>query len=288
MSAQSPDTAVEMLLKDVGTRMRKARGELGIPRRVLSEKSGLSPRYIAQLESGEGNISIGLLKRVAIALDRPIEWFFGEEPAEETSEITRLFQAADSATRARVLDILRQGETASRASRICLVGMRGAGKSTLGQMLADRLGMPFVELNSEIETQAGMATGEIMELYGNEGYRRFEADALDNIIASSERLVVAVAGGIVSEQTTYDRLLSRFHAIWLKASATEHMERVRAQGDERPMAGHPQAMDQLKSILTSREALYAKAEALLDTSNTSVAQSLDDLAALVHARRFAG
>ena len=191
-------------------------------------------------------------------------------------------------TRARVWDILQQGETASRASRICLVGMRGAGKSTLGQMLADRLGMPFVELNSEIETQAGMATGEIMELYGNEGYRRFEADALDNIIASSERLVVAVAGGIVSEQTTYDRLLSRFHAIWLKASATEHMERVRAQGDERPMAGHPQAMDQLKSILTSREALYAKAEALLDTSNTSVAQSLDDLAALVHARGLAG
>lgn len=284
-----PEAEADALIQRVGERVRKARELKGIPRRVLSERSGVSPRYLAQLEAGEGNISIALLSRVATALDHRIEWLIGEEDpwTSDLVRMTKLFRAAPADLRARVLALLApESEDEARAERICLLGLRGAGKSTLGARLSDRLGVPFVELNREIEETSGMPVNEVLALYGQEGYRNLEAQALDRIIATHSRLVLAVAGGIVSEPDTYNRLLSNFHTIWVKASPEEHMDRVRAQGDTRPMAGNPEAMAQLKTILTSRETLYDRAEARLDTTGRTPEQSTEELVALIEAHGF--
>lgn len=292
-SAQdAPDSAealVDTLIKRVGSRVREARQRKGIPRRVLSDMSGVSPRYLAQLEAGEGNISIGLLQRVAVALDHRIEWLVGEEDPwnSEASRVADLFRTASSDVQQAVLRTLNpEPAGVTRAQRICLVGLRGAGKSTLGGLLGEALRLPFVELNAEIEEQAGMPVGEVMALYGQEGYRKLEAQAVSRVIATHEAMILAVAGGIVAEPETYNMLLNHFHTIWLRASPVEHMERVRAQGDERPMAGNPEAMEQLKSILTSREALYGRAQAQLDTTGQSIEVSLAKLEGLIGDRGF--
>ena len=256
---------------------------------MLSEISGVSPRYLAQLESGAGNISIGLLKRVALALDHRIEWLVGEDDpwTSEALRVADLFRSADRKTQEEVLRALDpEPEASQRANRICLIGLRGAGKSTLGRMAGEALDLPFVELNREIEAHGGMEIAEIMGLYGPEGYRTLEAEALARIIATHDRMILAVAGGIVAEPRTYQTLLTRFHTIWLKAAPDEHMQRVRAQGDERPMAGNPEAMTQLRSLLTSREMLYDRAQARLDTSGQTRETSLTHLLALIGERGF--
>lgn len=283
------DAAVKALILRVGERVRKARELKGIPRRVLSEASGVSPRYLALLEAGEGNISIGLLQRVAEALDHRIEWLLGEDDpwTSDALRVTNLFRTATAETRAKVLEILApQPQASARRNRIALIGLRGAGKSTLGSLAAEELGIPFVELNREIEDQAGMPVTEVMAFYGQEGYRRLEAQALSRIVATHSSVLLAVAGGIVSDPDVFKNLLTHFHTIWIKASPAEHMERVRAQGDTRPMAGNPEAMDQLKFILTSREALYDQARAKLNTTGRSVTQSLADFVVLVRERGF--
>lgn len=285
------DAAVAALIARVGERVRKARERKGIPRRVLSEISGVSPRYLAQLEAGEGNISIGLLQRVASALDHRIEWLLSEDDpwSSDVLRIADLYRSASPETRRAVLTALTpESPTARRAHRICLVGLRGAGKSTLGQRAGKALGIPFIELNREIEGHSGMPVDEVMALYGQEGYRSLEAQAVDRVIATHDSVILAVAGGIVVEPETYARLLTHFHTVWLRTSPDEHMTRVRAQGDERPMAGNPEAMEQLRSILTSREALYARAEAQLDTSGKPVETSAGELVDLIRARGFLG
>jgi XRE family aerobic/anaerobic benzoate catabolism transcriptional regulator len=293
MSAPSvdpgPDPGAELLAR-VGDRVRRARAAKGLPRRVLSELSGVSPRYLAQLEAGAGNISIGLLHRVAIALDEPMEWLLGEEdPAvSEALWVADMYRRAPQAVQKRVMHILSPATMPDlRASRVCLVGLRGAGKSTLGARAGHRLDVPFVELNREIERDSGIPVEEVMALYGIEGYRKLESEAVDRVVAAHDRVILAVAGGIVSETDTYDRLLAHFHTVWLRATPEEHMARVRAQGDERPMAGDPaMAMDQLRAILKSREALYERALAQLDTSGKPLETSLTDLLALIDARGF--
>lgn len=290
VAVDAPDeVAARTLIARVGERVRKARELKGIPRRVLSEISGVSPRYLALLEAGEGNISIGLLQRVATALDHRIEWLVGEDDpwTSDTLRVADLYRKASAETRAQVVAVLNpQPERALRGRRICLIGLRGAGKSTLGARAGTALGIPFVELNREIEDHAGMAVTEVLALYGQEGYRRLEAQALSRIVAMHDTMILAVAGGIVAEPDTYTALLSQFHTIWVKATPEEHMARVRAQGDTRPMAGNPEAMDQLRHILTSREALYDQARARLDTSGRTMEQSLGDLLALIADRRF--
>ena len=286
---RSSDDAVAALIRRVGERVRKARELKGIPRRVLSEISGVSPRYLAQLEAGEGNISIGLLQRVAIALDHRIEWLMGEDDpwSSDVNRVADLFRAASADVQQAVMRKLSpEPIETKRARRICLVGLRGAGKSTLGAMAGKALGVPFVELNREIEDHSGMPVDEVLALYGQEGYRRLEAQAVERVICAHDAMVLAVAGGIVAEPETYNSLLGHFHTIWLKTTPDEHMARVRAQGDERPMAGNPEAMEQLKSILTSRESLYARAEAQLNTSGRPVEESLKDLLALIEERGF--
>lgn len=282
LSSHSDD--VEAFIAAVGDRVRKARQRKGIPRRVLSDLSGVSQRYLAQLEGGGGNISIAVLHKVARALDHRVEWLVGEDdPWEsEMAEVTRLYRSATAAEREQVKQILNRTEPSkSRRRRVCLIGLRGAGKSTLGRLLGEDLSMPFVELDRDIEEQSGMPVTEIMALYGQEGYRKLERQALERVVATADDVVLAVAGGIVSEPETFAFLLRNFHAVWLRAAPEEHMRRVREQGDERPMAGNPKALEDLKSILTSREVLYAQAEAVCDTEGKSVEASQRELLRVV-------
>ena len=279
--------ALQVLLARVGERVRKARDLKGVSRRILSETSGVSPRYLAQLEAGDGNISIGLLTRIALALDLRIEWLLVDDDpwTSDVIRVTESYRVADALTRQKAALNPDQPD-AMRASRVCLIGLRGAGKSTLGRLAAERLNTPFVELNREIEDQSGMTISELLALYGQEGYRKLESQALSRVVATHETVILAVAGGIVAEPETYNQLLKSFHTVWLRATPDEHMNRVRAQGDTRPMAGNPEAMEQLRAILTSRETLYSRAEAEIDTSGRTVDQSLDALIGLIEDRHF--
>ena len=279
------DTAIAALQARVGDRVRAARGRAGMSRRVLSEVSGVSPRYLAQLEAGEGNISIGLLLRVAEALGVGLEDLVAEAATSPVARhMAEAYVGADAVVQDRVRRLLAGAEL--KAGRVCLIGLRGAGKSTLGAAAAKALDVPFIELNRAIEAVGGMPIAEIMGLYGPDGYRQLEADALDRIVAEQNRAVVAVAGGIVEDAATFQRLLERFHTIWVRASPDEHMARVRAQGDTRPMQGNPQAMAQLRRILTGREAAYGRADSVLDTTGAPVEASVAALLALIERQGF--
>jgi XRE family transcriptional regulator, aerobic/anaerobic benzoate catabolism transcriptional regulator len=287
-SGRQESAEAEFLAK-VGERVRVARARKGISRKVLSNLSGVSLRYLAQLEGGDGNISIALLKRVAEALDHRIEWLVGEDDPwnSEVMAAASLFRTATREQRAKAFEILDpQNASVKKARRIALIGLRGAGKSTLGRLSAAALEIPFVELNEEIEQVSGMPVTEVMALYGQEGYRRLEREAVERVASTHDVMMLAVAGGIVSEPDNFNCLLRHFHTIWLKARPEEHMGRVRAQGDTRPMAGNPAAMDELKAILTSREALYARADAQLNTSGRSLDASLEDLIGVISERGF--
>jgi len=284
------ELTVDALISTVGERVRKARERKGLPRRVLSEMSGVSPRYLAQLEAGEGNISIGLLQRVALALDHRIEWLVSEEDpwTSEVARVSDLYRSASPETRARVLDLLsHEPPERMRARRICLVGLSGAGKSMLGAMVAQSLAMPFVELNSEIEQHSGMSLDEILALYGHDGYRRLEKQALNRVIEGCEEVVLAVAGGIVAEPETYKTLLSRFHTVWLKTSPEEHMARVREQGGLMPMADHPEVTEQLRAILASWQSLYKQAPGCVETSGKPADAAHSELVGLLQSWNLA-
>src|SRR5262249_34899065 len=233
--------------------------------------------YLAQLEVGQGNISIGLLLRIADALDFRIEWLVSEDDpwTSDIVSITSLLRSATQAQRERIRDILMpECPRLRQAQRIAFIGLRGAGKSTLGRLVAAELDLPFKELNDDIQEASGMPAGEVMALYGPEGYRHIERQSLERVVALHDRVVLAVAGGIVSQPETFNYLLRNFHTIWLKARPEDHMTRVRGQGDERPMAGNPHAMGELRNILKSREVLYAQAEAHVDTSKSTLKETL--------------
>lgn len=246
-------------LARLGDRVREARNMRGMSRRVLSDISGVSERYLAQLEGGSGNISIILLRDIALSLGLQLE------------DMVR--EAEDSAAAG-----------GKRASRLALVGLRGAGKSTLGKALARRLGFRFVELNDVIRELSGLPVSEIFNLYGQDGYRRFEAEALDLVASQRSQVVLAVAGGIVADDSAYETLLNTFHTIWLKATPEEHMNRVRAQGDLRPMEGNPEAMERLRQLLASRMQDYSRARYAYDTAGQDPEVSLDGLLELTRSR----
>ena len=281
----SIEDVTDPFLAQVGDKVRTLRQRRGMSRRVLAAQAEVSERYLAQLEGGSGNCSIALLRRIADALNAPIAELIDDraELAAETVLLRQLIErlSPGEAAEAHELLLARFGDTdsESRAGRIALIGLRGAGKSTLGRMLAERVGSPFIELDRAAEQQSGMALGELFEMLGQPAYRRFERTALEKILRETPRFVLAAGGGLVTEPETFDLLLTCCTTVWLRAAPDEHMERVVRQGDMRPMAGHAQAMDDLKAILASREPLYAKADLILDTTGQKPEQSLTTLLA---------
>src|SRR5947209_9479046 len=267
-------------LEQLGQRVRTMRALRGMSRKVLAKVSGISERYIAQLESGKGNVSIVLLRRVSDPMGAHLEDLIPTaEPAPDWPVIRDLVRKASPNQIAQAKEILSghgNGVSSHRQTAfagIALIGLRGAGKSTLGKILAKQIGWNFVELNKEIEALNGLSVAEIIALYGQEGFRRMEQTALGQLLARKELTVLATGGGIVSEPLTFDLILSSFYTIWLKAEPEEHMARVRGQGDLRPMADDRSAMSELRTILKSREPLYARASATIDTAGLSVSDA---------------
>src|SRR5690348_10666426 len=275
-------------LRALGERVREARARRGMTRKILARDSGVSERYLAQLEAGQGNISIALLRQVAEAMSVPLSELV-REGAERPIELTLLMQRLERLPPEQLAEAARHltkqfglDRGAHRQDRIALIGLRGAGKSTLGKLLAEALDRPFLEMADEIQSVAGMSLDQIFDLSGQAGYRRYEKRALERVIERHERFVLTTGGSIVSEAATYELLLSSCLTVWIKAAPEEHMARVVAQGDMRPMAGNAEAMEDLRQILSSREALYAKADAQVDTSASTVEKSLEALWQLIH------
>jgi XRE family transcriptional regulator, aerobic/anaerobic benzoate catabolism transcriptional regulator len=263
-------------LRALGARVRTVRTEHGLSRRSMAELADVSERYLAQLESGAGNASTILLRRVARALGVRVSDLF-DELGREQHLITRFIDSLPQNTLSGVLDhlVARFGaEQSVRCKRIALIGLRGAGKSTLGAVLAREARRAFIELDDEVESEAGMELAEIFLLYGQPGFRRLERLCLDRIIGSQRDVVVSVGGGAVSDPETLQLLLTNCFTVWIKASPAEHMARVLAQGDTRPMKGRAQAMQDLKNILAAREEQYARADCVVDTSGKSIEKSL--------------
>src|SRR5687767_10589345 len=232
-------------LARLGERVRAWRAASATTRKVLAQSSGVSERYLAQLEAGEGNISVLLLRKVARAMGVPVESLVREE--------------------------------APLQKPIALLGLRGAGKSTLGQKLAQALEIPFIELDREVEKDAGAALGEVFAMYGQDAFRRFERRALERVLAQNRHAVIAAGGGLVTDAASYKLLLERCQCVWLKASPEEHMARVIAQGDMRPFKGRSAALDEIKKLLEDRNHLYSRADLTVDTSGKTLKQSLTEL-----------
>ncbi len=285
-----PGDPGQVLIERLARRVAQLRKDRGLPRRALSEMSGVSARYLAQLEAGEGNISVLLLSRVAAALGTQVDLLLAADEVPLDAEgvrVATLYAQASAQVQGQVRGLLApQNPALLRAGRICLIGLRGAGKSTLGRLAGEVLGLPFVELGREIEAEADMPMAEVMALYGLDGYRRLEAEALERVVSNHDRVILAVAGGIVAEPASYVRLLEQFHSVWIKTSAPEHMQRVRAQGDVRPMQGNPAAMKQLHALLQERTPLYAQAQAQVDTSNRTEQSSLNSLLGVIAEHGF--
>jgi len=232
-------------LARLGERVRAWRTEHGMSRKTLAVASGVSERYLAQLEAGQGNISVLLLRKIARAMGVAVERLVREEDGVEKP--------------------------------IALIGLRGAGKSTLGAKLAASMSLPFVELDREVEKEAGAPLTEVFAMYGQDAFRRFERRALERVLAEQPRAVIATGGSLVTNPGTYDLLLERCRCIWLRASAQEHMARVLAQGDTRPFKGRSAALDEIRKLLADRERLYGRAGSVVDTSGKSVRQALAEL-----------
>ena len=265
----------------LGNRVRMARARRGMSRKALALSSAVSERYLAQVESGETNPSIMVLRHVAHALGISLLELIEQQQGSNEYRLIAHFleQLSPSRLEDAMLRLMRDfgSEDAARRRRIALVGLRGAGKSTLGRALAADLAIPFVELNSAIEAEAGVSLNEIFMLYGQPGFRRLERRCLENIVTQHEAAVITVGGGIVSEAETFNLLLMNCYTVWVKASPEEHMSRVVAQGDLRPMEGSAEAMEDMRRILVARESLYSKADFTLDTTGRTPEECLNHL-----------
>jgi XRE family aerobic/anaerobic benzoate catabolism transcriptional regulator len=255
---------------------------------MVARDADVSERHLAQLEAGEGNVSIVLLRRIAGAVNVSLAELFTAE-VEEPAEKRLIHRFLDRLPVHRLEEVVYRlmrdfgPEEKVRRTRIALIGVRGAGKSTLGSRLSAELGIPFIELDREIEKDMGIPLEELFSLYGQTGYRAIERRTLERVIHEHDRAIFSIGGGVVSEKETYDYLLSNCCTVWIKAQPEEHMSRVMAQGDFRVMAGSDQAMEDLRRIVESREPLYRKADILLDTSASSVDESFAKMKAALQA-----
>lgn len=275
-------------LAALGERVRALRARRGMTRKAVAQAAEVSERHLANLEYGEGNVSILLLLQVAHALQSSLAELLGDVTTQspEWLLIRELLERRDEATlrkvRIALADMLGTGASGGpRSNCIALIGLRGAGKSTLGQMLADDLGYPFVELSREIEKFAGCSVSEIQGLYGQNAYRRYERRAVEEAIQIYPEAVLATPGGLVSDAATFNLLLAHCTTVWLQADPEDHMNRVRAQGDLRPMAASHEAMEDLKTILAGRSAFYSKAQLRVNTSDQPLADTFMLLRATV-------
>jgi XRE family aerobic/anaerobic benzoate catabolism transcriptional regulator len=294
VDAPAPNEAEvkEPFLAALGERTKALRVRRGLTRKALARATGVSERHLANLEYGVGNASILVLLQVAQALQCSLAELVGDFTTQspEWLMLREMLADRDEATLRRVrlaaLELIgggspRSDEAAPRSSRIALIGLRGAGKSTLGRMLAEDLDFPFVEISREIEKLAGCSISEILGLYGQNAYRRYERRALEEAIEAYPEAVIATAGGLVSDLGSFNLLLRRCTTVWLAADPEDHMSRVMAQGDLRPMAASREAMDDLKSILASRAPFYSKADTRVDTSAQPLAETFQILRAQV-------
>jgi len=291
-AATGAEEGREPFLAALGERTKALRARRGLTRKALAQATGVSERHLANLEYGVGNASILVLLQVAQALHYPLAELVGDGAAQspEWLMLRETLAACDEATLRRVRlaasEIISGGSPSLeaapvRSTRIALIGLRGAGKSTLGRMLAEDLDFPFVELSREIEKLAGCSISEILGLYGQNAYRRYERRALEEAIEAYPESIIATAGGLVSDLMSFNLLLRRCLTVWLMADPKDHMSRVMAQGDLRPMAASREAMDDLKSILASRAAFYSKADMRVDTSAQPLMETLQILRAEV-------
>lgn len=274
----------EGFLRFLGRRVRGLRARRGMTRKMMAKEADVSERHLAQLESGEGNISIVLLARIAGALSVSLAEMFSPE-TETRREKVLIQRFLERLPAHRVEDALSRlmrefgEEEKTRRKRVALIGIRGAGKSTQGAKLAKEWKVPFIELDHEIEKDAGIPLGEIFSLYGQAGFRGMEKRVLERVVEDNERAVLSVGGGVVSEKETYEFLLAHCYTVWIKAQPEEYMARVMAQGDLRVMGGSKQAMEELRGILEAREPLYRKADFSLETTGDSVEESFAKLKA---------
>ncbi|AOZ06620.1 helix-turn-helix transcriptional regulator [Cupriavidus malaysiensis] len=290
----SPDTRAagerDPYLTQLGERIRSLRAARGMSRKDLARGADVSERYLANLETGTGNASVLLLRQVAHALDVPLPVVLAEvddQGGPRAAEFTQLMQwmaQLPGDQLARVREACRNAlapadSRDARHRRVALIGLRGAGKSTLGRGLAQALGVPFVELNRAIEEEAGASLSEIHSLYGQAAYRRYEMRALERVLRDNEHMVLATPGSLVSEPATFNLLLAHCYTVWVRTSPEEHMARVVAQGDMRPMQGNSEAMTDLRRILQARTPLYARADVTIDTSGQDPQASLQALRA---------
>ena len=277
----------EQFLHRLAERVRAGRARRGMTRKNLSRDSDVSERYLAQLEGGEGNASVLVLRRIARAVGLPLDSLLSEAPERSVDELLiqeslKRLEPEEIAELRHYIDRRHAAKNrADKAIHISLVGLRGAGKSTLGRRLADRLGVPFVELNRLIEEEYGAPINEILELSGQSTYRRYERRALERVVNDYPAAIIGTGGGLVTEPSTLDYLLKHTLTVWLTASPAEHMKRVIEQGDMRPMADNTEAMDDLKRILKAREPYYRKAPLTLSTAGKTEDESLQDLVDLV-------
>jgi len=284
---QSDATHAAAFLAAIGREVRRHRAKRGMTRRQLAQASVTSERYLAQIESGAGNPSAGVLHAIAQALDLPISALLPETGARIAAldvilDLVMQLPEGELPALAKEIEahVVRAG-SADRARRIAFVGLRGAGKSTLGRMLAQHLGWPFIELDRRVEEEYGASVPDLIEMVGTATFRRQERHALERVIAEHEAAIITTAGGIVANQETYALLLRCAHTVWIKARPQEHMSRVMAQGDFRPMAQNRQAMADLVAILEARRTDYARAEAEVDTSGDAIEQSFAKLLRVV-------
>jgi XRE family transcriptional regulator, aerobic/anaerobic benzoate catabolism transcriptional regulator len=263
-------------LRVLGERVRGERARRGMSRKLLAKHAGISERYVTQLESGKGNVSIVLLKRIAESLGLPLSRLFENDEA-PGAFLARLSPAQLAEAYASLSALFAGDGSVARSHRVALVGLRGAGKTTVGHALAEQLQVPFFELDREIERLSGVSLGQVLELYGQQAYRRYELLALQELLRAQQAFVVATGGSIVAEPATYELLLRNCSTVWVRTSPEEHMARVIAQGDQRPMADSSQAMDDLRRILQEREPLYARADLTVDTSAVLPQQSVAEI-----------
>jgi XRE family transcriptional regulator, aerobic/anaerobic benzoate catabolism transcriptional regulator len=281
-AAEKSQNADENFLSSIAKSVRAARARRGLTRKQLAHEAGVSQRKLSQVEMGEGNISVVLLRRITNALNISFAELFADAISPQPGK--RFIQdflerLPDHRVKDVAQKLLREfGEDVKlRWSRLALIGLRGAGKSTLGAKISKEFKAPFVELDAEIEKDAGVPLAEIFSLYGQSGYRRIERRTLERVLQQHERVVISIGGGVVSEKENYDYLLKNCFTIWIKAQPEEHMARVIAQGDFRAMADNDEAMEDLRRILEAREPLYARADGIVDTSGETVEQSVAKL-----------